>query len=359
MQELVHTPDAIRMLKSGNTFTLLKHLQKAGDKTRPAINEGMLALCKEADFLITSTLNVFYVGSIAEKLDKKWAMILPSPPATPTREFPFPDFDFLNFPIYNWLTYRLLVFGYWQAYKKRINAFRISMGMQAAKKNMLHRFDENKVLTLYAFSPQLIQRPLDWETHYQVTGFLSLPADSNTQATTDLIDWLQIGEEPIYIGFGSIPVPDPELLSKILYEILVSTTHRFVFCKGWSQLPGLPNNPNLFIVEQANHEWLLPKCKAAIFHGGAGTVGAVLKAGIPSIIVSIFGDQPMWGKIVQRKKLGTHIPFKKLTTKNLLAAINETQAPAFRKNASETGEKVKAENGTQHAIEKLEAYFSE
>src|SRR5450631_1593089 len=83
MEELLHTADAIRMLKTGNTFTLLKHLQKAGDATRPKINEGLVKVCEQADVLITSTLNVFYAGAIAEKLRKKWAMILPSPPATP------------------------------------------------------------------------------------------------------------------------------------------------------------------------------------------------------------------------------------------------------------------------------------
>ena len=360
MKELIHTPDAIRMLKTGSTITLIKHLQKAGDETRPKINQGLVQVCEQADALITSTLNVFYIGAIAEKFNKKWAMILPSPPATPTREFPFPDFDFFNFPAYNLFTYRLLVFGYWQAYKKRINDFRVSLGLLPAKKNMLHSFDEAKVLTLYNFSQQLIERPKDWADHYQVTGFLPLPGDgnSNDEAATALSAWLQNGEPPLYIGFGSIPVPDPELLSTILNELLVATNHRFILCKGWSALPGLPNHANLFIVEQSDHEWLLPKCKAAIHHGGAGTLAAVLKAKIPSIIVSIFGDQPMWGKIVARKKIGVHIPFKKVTTKKLLGAIEETQTPAFRKNAFEAGEKVNAENGIERAIEQLEAYFA-
>src|ERR1700712_1389886 len=67
MEDLLHEPDAIKMLKTGNTFTLLKYLQKAGDLTRPQINEGLLQVCEQADVLITSTLNLLYVATIAEK----------------------------------------------------------------------------------------------------------------------------------------------------------------------------------------------------------------------------------------------------------------------------------------------------
>lgn len=355
--ELLHTPEAVKLLKAGNSFTVVQHLQRSGDITRPKVNEEMLALCHQADAIITSTLNFFFVAAIAEKLQKKWALILPNPPATPTREFPFPDFDFINFPLYNLLSYRVLVFFYWQLYKKRVNAFRVSLGMHVAANNMLHTMDEQKVLTLYNFSEQLIQRPADWEPHYQITGFMYLPAPQSNQHDLALVFWLQSGEAPVYIGFGSIPVPDPGLLSAVLNTLLTETSHRIILCKGWSKLTGLPNHANLFVIDQVAHEWLLPQCKTAVFHGGAGTLAAVMKAKIPAIIVSIFGDQPMWGKLVARKKIGVHIPFRKLTAQKLIAAIDETQTALFRKNASDTGEKVNAETGVDNAVDQLSHYF--
>jgi sterol 3beta-glucosyltransferase len=360
VEELLHTPAAVKLLKAGNSFTVVRHLQKSSDSSRPKINEGLLKLCGEADALVTSTLNFFFVAVIAEKLNKKWALILPNPPATPTREFPFPDFDFMRFPAYNLLSYRVLVFFYWQLYKKRVNAFRVSLGMYVAAKNMLHTMDEQKVLTLYNFSAQLIPQPADWEQHYQITGFMYLPAATikNDNSNSELAAWLQNGKAPVYIGFGSIPVPDPDLLSNVLNELLAATNHRIILCKGWSKLTGLPSHANLFIIDQADHEWLLPNCKAAVFHGGAGTLAAVMKAKIPAIIVSIFGDQPMWGKTVARKKIGAHIPFKKLTAKKLIAAIDETQTPSIRNNAFAAGEKVNAEDGVEEAIEQLERYFN-
>src|ERR1700712_2192806 len=83
VEDLLQEPESIALLKTGSTFAFVKHLQKAEDKTRPQVNAGLLELCKQADVLISSTLNIFYVASIAEKLDKRWAMIIPNPPATP------------------------------------------------------------------------------------------------------------------------------------------------------------------------------------------------------------------------------------------------------------------------------------
>jgi len=222
---------------------------------------------------------------------------------------------------------------------------------------MLYLFDEASTLTLYNFSEQLIERPKDWAPHYQVTGFFFLPTGIIGIGDEVLTTWFQNGAAPVYIGFGSIPVPDPALLAAVVNDLLATGNHRIILCKGWSKLPGLPSHANLFIVEQVNHAWLLPQCTCAIFHGGAGTLAAVLKAKIPVIIVSIFGDQPIWGKIAVRKKIGVHIPFKQLSSKKLLDAINTVQTPVYRKNAFKTGEKINAENGIDNAIAKLEAYF--
>jgi sterol 3beta-glucosyltransferase len=362
MEKLLYSPEALKILKSGSTFTLVRHLQKSGDEIRPKINQDLLKASQDTDVLITSTLNLFYVASIAEKLNKKWAILFPNPPGTPTREFPFPDLDFMDFPLYNILTYKLVSFVYWQSYKKRVNEFRKSLGLQPAMKNMLHSFIKNKILTLYNFSQELIKQPKDWGSHCQITGYLTLtnkqPDNNSENFQNEISEWLQNGEKPIYIGFGSIPVPDPTLLSSILNEMLLNTNLRVILCKGWSEIPNLPTNSNLLVVDYINHQWLLPKCRVSIFHGGAGTLAATLEAKIPAIIISIFGDQSMWGKIVERKKIGIHIPFKNLTTKRLLKAINDTGSEAIKLNSLTVGQKINAEDGLKLTIEKLESYFA-
>jgi len=104
---------------------------------------------------------------------------------------------------------------------------------------MLHLFDEAKTLTLYNFSRYLIERPADWQPHYQVTGFfpLQIRNASKENVPIKLTAWLQNGEAPVYVGFGSIPVPDPPLLGKIINDVLAATQLRIILCKGWSALP--------------------------------------------------------------------------------------------------------------------------
>jgi sterol 3beta-glucosyltransferase len=114
----------------------------------------------------------------------------------------------------------------------------------------------------------------------------------------------------------------------------------------------------LYIVKSIDHELLLPHCKAAVIHGGVGTVAAGLKAKIPLVIVSIIADQPWWGKVIERKKLGVHIPFKKLAIQKLLAAVEKSQSPEIIQNSLEMGERINREDGLNRTIDKLEKYFA-
>lgn len=358
MEERVNTGEVTRVIGSRNNFIFLRRLLQAADQDRAAIVQGAMDAAQEADVLITSTLNIFFVDAIAEHFHKKWAMLLPSPPMIATKEFPFPGFPRLDaflIPWYNRMTYRLATFAYWQLYKSRTNELRRTLGLPVKATNPLRQYVKNKIPTLFIFSPQLIPRPKDWNDHCQVTGFLTLsdPAPNDPQ----LSGWLQSGAPPLYIGFGSIPIPDTDRLAAIIRELLA--THRIIFCKGWSPLPDLPQHPNLFRIDQADHGWLLPQCKLAIHHGGAGTIGAALKAKIPSIVVSIFGDQGMWGEIVQRRGVGLHIPFRRLTIRRLLRAIAKVTSPPIGPTAITIGERVNAEDGVTTAITTLTTLFNE
>jgi sterol 3beta-glucosyltransferase len=278
-------------------------------------------------------------------------------PTVPTKAFPMAAMGRFDFPAYNRMTYRLYAVIYEKAGEKIVDAFRASLSLPMRKTSLLKLIEADNILNLHCFSPSLLPRPDDWAPQNQIMGFLFLPATVHEQIPGDLVHWLNVGEKPDYIGFGSIPVPDPNKFQAILTELLEKTDHRFVFCQGWSLPIPMQDHPRLFQIKSVSHQWLLPHCKAAIIHGGVGTTAAVLKAKIPVIIVSIIADQPWWGRIIERKKLGLHIPFKKLTTQKLLAAIETIQSPQFRQNAMDIGERIARENGLDRTIDALEKYF--
>jgi len=360
-EEILRSPEGVRMLKTGNTVSLMRYMQKGGRAIQPLVNRDILAGCADADLLIASVLAVIWVRTVAEKLNKRWGVVNLNPPSTPTRAFPFAGLAYFNSPGYNLFTYKLLANLYWVLHQKDLNKFRASLGLPALNRSVVKQQED--ILQLYAFSPQLISRPTDWPGNTRITGFLTLPALKREGHRMDrvpdgLMQWLQNGDKPVYIGFGSMPVPNPQLLSHILNDLLTTTSHRIVFCKGWSIIPHLPVHASLFVVDHINHEWLLPQCKAAVIHGGAGTTAAVLKAGIPVIIASVFGDQPWWGNIISHKQLGFHIPFKKLTAAKLLNAIDSSQSAYMISSVIKTAEQMNKENGVKAAVNAMEEYFA-
>ena len=326
------------------------------------VNADILTGGLQADVFVTSLLGMVYVDAVAEKSNKKWAVVQLSFPTTPTREFPFAGLDYFNFPAYNLFTYWLLRAVFWNLNKKHLNEFRRLLDLPPLKRSIYRKVDAAKVPNLYGVSRTLLPRPRDWGSEIDVTGFIVLSQDKRETHKMDhipqgLTAWLQAGEPPVYIGFGSMPVPDPGAFAIMLNQLLTRTGHRFIFCQGWSALPDLTENPRLYILKYINHEWLLPQCKAAIIHGGVGTLAAVLRARIPLIVLSIFGDQVWWGKLIDKRKIGVHIPFKKVNTDKLSAAILLALSPERSGNVREIGIRIGSEDGLKQIVQTLEAYF--
>ncbi len=360
--ELLQTPAAQKALEGGNLFSLLRILQKEGRVIQPLVNRDLLAWAEHCDVLITSLLCHFWVACIAEKQNKKWGVVAVNFPTTPTKTFPFAGLALMNNRWYNRISHRMAQSLYWKLNKKDVNRFRKELSLPPIHHNLLHDVETKNILNLFAISPSVIPQPTDWPGNSHLCGYLTLPsknraANPGDAAPPGLIDWLQQGEPPVYIGLGSMPLYNSDHFRNLLMELVETSNHRILFCKGWSGIEDLPGHPNLFIVGQVNHEWLLPQCKVAVIHGGAGTTAAVLRAGIPAIITSLFGDQPWWGKIIGDRKVGIHLPFKKLSSKKLLEAIDQTQTNLIRNSARELGEKMQLEDGLEKAIKRINRYF--
>jgi sterol 3beta-glucosyltransferase len=362
IEMMVHAPEVLGVLKSGNMISFFRELQKMSRIIQPRVNQAMLSGVAKPDVLVASPLAIIWIYSIAEKLSKKWAILQLSLPTVPTKAFPFPGFAFFNWPVYNQFTYSLISAIYWRLNKKDIAAHRQGIGLAPLKGSIIKKIEVQQILNCYAFSPSLIARPADWPNAVDITGFLSIPKEKRKrsdyeQPSIELINWLKKGDPPVYIGFGSIPIPDPELFSQIMEEIIRSTGERFIFCEGWSIIPKFPKHERVFTLKSIDHSWLLPQCRTAIIHGGIGTIGAVLTAKIPAIVLSVFGDQPVWGKLIARKNLGVHLPFRKISKEKLLIAIEQTKSIAIKNAASATGDQIGKEDALARAIDRLENYF--
>ena len=349
-EQIINSPEALRLLEGGNVFKFIYHLLRISSRTAAQASRDILHACESCDHLIVSVLPLPIVYSIAERYDKKCAVVFLSLPPIPTREFPYLD---LGVPSWlNKISYRLVGLAY-RMTRKQTDRFRQEIGLPPA--NLLKAILRSNMLALLAESQQLIPQPGDWPPNAHVTGFFYHPPKAGATLPPGLEDWIKAGDKPVYIGSGSIPIPDPQQFYTALQGVLAKK--RVVLATGWSVLNDLPLHPGLFSAKYVDHEWLLPHCSVAVIHGGIGTIAAVLKSGIPGIVVSILADQPMNGKMIHRRGLGYHLPFKKLNAEKLLHAIDAVGAPQIADNCRIIAEHIRTENGVDKAARLLEDYF--
>ena len=205
----------------------------------------------------------------------------------------------------------------------------------------------------YLWSPGLIPKPADWGPEIDVTGFVFLDLASTFKPPAPLMDFLDSGEPPVYIGFGSIVVDDPDKFTALIFEAVTMTGVRALVSKGWGGLGDEGNTPeNIFMLENTPHDWLFPKVQAVVHHGGAGTTAIGLKCGKPTMIVPFFGDQPFWGAAVAKAGAGAKpIPYKHLTANNLAASIKELLTSEVRLNAEKIAKDIEEEgDGAVNAV---------
>jgi len=151
---------------------------------------------------------------------------------------------------------------------------------------------------------------------------------------------------------------DAERIDKVVRDALAQTNNRGIILSGWSTVK---NNPfdNLLYLDAVPHDWLLPRCKMIIHHGGAGTTSAGLRAGIPNVVVPFTADQPFWGRRVHAIGAGPKpILVKKLSVVNLIHAIAKADDHVVRKRAQDIGQRIGSEDGVMQAVELIESHTS-
>jgi len=361
-EEMMNSPEGQAVLKTENTIKLMKYFFKALHQIKVPLRKSYIEGVNKVEVIIANAATLPIVSTIAEKQHKKFATSYFMPPVVPTTEFPLADFDFMNFPWYNKFTYTLAQAFFWQFVKAETNEFRQELGLPVLRENIISYIGKQKPLDLYCISPTLIPQPKDWEPNHTITGFLHVGNDKRQghpmdEMPVELATWLGNGEKPVYMGFGSNGIGNTEKFVQLLNEILANRNERILFCKGWSVFDNLPVHKNLYVAKYVNHEAVFPQCKVGIFHGGAGTLAAMLRNNLPVIIISFYTDQPAWGKIVERKKLGIHIPVKKLTPGKLMAALRTVDTDNIKKNVAVIGQQLRDENGLERAVGEIERYF--
>jgi UDP:flavonoid glycosyltransferase YjiC (YdhE family) len=198
----------------------------------------------------------------------------------------------------------------------------------------------------HGFSPVVVPRPADWPSQVEVAGYWWPARPDGWQPAAELVDFLQAGPPPVYIGFGSMAPGQGERLSELVAAAVRLAGVRAVVQAGWAGLTSAGDD--VLAVGDVPHDWLFPRTAAVVHHAGAGTTAAGLRAGVPALPVPVMYDQPFWASRLHR--LGVTpgpLPFQDLTAETLGAAITAcVTEPAHRRRATELAHRITAEDGT-------------
>jgi len=263
---------------------------------------------------------------------------------------------------YNWFSYIFFEQLFWQTFRSSINKW-VQESLRLPRPPFMGDFGAMQKRghpIIYGFSPTVLPKPPDWSESIHVTGYWFLDRQSNWQPPADLVDFLQSGPQPIYVGFGSMSNRNPEEMTEIVLKALDQCNQRGIILTGWGGLSKTDLPDHVFKIESIPFDWLFPQMSAIVHHGGAGTTAASLRAGIPSVIVPFFADQPFWGEQVFRLGVGTKpIHRKQLSIERLSRAINTAvNDKVMRKRSATIGERIRAEDGVATAVDIISSYIT-
>jgi sterol 3beta-glucosyltransferase len=206
---------------------------------------------------------------------------------------------------------------------------------------------------LHGYSAHVLPRPADWRPGLEVVGYWPAPQPPGWTPPVDLVDFLDAGPPPVFIGFGSMASGQDGWLSEVVAGALGRSGGRAVVQAGWAELAGA--GPDVLTIGDVPHAWLFPRMAAAVHHGGAGTAGAAFLAGIPSVAVPVFADQPLWGQRIRALGVGPRpLPFAALTAEGLAERIRDLRTGRYGAAAADLGRRVRAEDGAARVIEALD-----
>jgi sterol 3beta-glucosyltransferase len=238
-----------------------------------------------------------------------------------------------------------------------INPFRVQHGLSPVR-DPLTADANSPQLVLYNMSRH-IRPPLpDWPPHYSMPGYMLLE-DQRWQPPRDLEEFVE-QEAPVVITFGSMTHGDPQVIVQTIIEAVEISGRPAILQKGWSGLVGNKAPHQLRIIDFVPHDWLFPRARLIVHHGGAGTAASVFKSGVPSVFVPHAFDHPLWAELAQGLGCaGPPIPFPELSGKRLGEAIVRTlDDPAYSHRAASLGVKIRAEQGLRKARQLIEQLVS-
>jgi len=231
--------------------------------------------------------------------------------------------------VFDWLAWRLN--------KKVEDTQRRGLGLAKATGPSPRRIAERGAVEIQAYDkvcfPGLAAEWASWDGLRPFVGTLTM--ELGTAADAEVMSWMAAGRPPICFGFGSMPVRSPQDAVEMIAWACALLGERALVCAGWSDFSEVAHPEHVKVVGAINYAAIFPACRAVVHHGGSGTTAAGLRAGVPTLVLSMDANQALWGGQIKHLKVGTTRRFSATTRESLGSDLSRILAPDYLTRARE------------------------
>ncbi|BBX33063.1 glycosyl transferase family protein [Mycolicibacterium mageritense DSM 44476 = CIP 104973] len=225
--------------------------------------------------------------------------------------------------LFDWFT--------WLLNKKVDDTQRRELGLPKATSPAAQRIARRGSLEVQAYDdvcfPGLAAEWAKWDGQRPFVGTLTMELPTNVD--DEVASWIAAGTPPICFGFGSMPVESPADTIRMIAAASAALGERALVCAGYSDFSDVPRFDHVKVVGAVNYAAIFPACRAVVHHGGSGTTAASMRAGVPTLILSMDANQTLWGAQLKRLKIGTTRRFSATTQDSLVADLRQILAPDY------------------------------
>ncbi|MFF2074065.1 glycosyltransferase [Kitasatospora sp. NPDC058162] len=337
-----------RLLRAGGGPGAVLQLLRLGRRFMPALGEGIVDATALGTDLLLTTSTTSALGQVAAEAADIPTIGLYLQPLSPTREFApaVTGARSLGRPG-NLLAGHAVQAATDQLFVPAVHGLRRRLGLPPlgiARARRDHR-------VLHGFSPRVVPRPTDWHPRLDVAGYWWPAERADWQAPQRLLDFLAAGPPPVFVGFGSLVVPEPERLTATVLAAARAARVRLLLQSGWSGLAA-EDSETVLTIDDTPHGWLFPRTAAVVHHAGAGTTAATLRSGTPTVPVPGQLDAPFWS--ARLTALGVSpgpVPLRALTATRLAASIRQAlDDPRYRTRARSVAAALATEDGAAKVL---------
>jgi UDP:flavonoid glycosyltransferase YjiC (YdhE family) len=325
--DVFERPDALTAagpadwVRLGNPLIALRKARAAATRGWTEMSDALLSLADGADLMVTGTAYQEIAANVAEFRGLPLAEVHYFPVRANTQVLPVR------------LPSRVVEAAYamgeslhWRLLKPAESEQRRTLGLPAATKRPVARIVAAGSLEIQAYDKAFFPGLADeWGDRRPLVGSLTLQLP--TEADGEVASWIAAGTPPIYFGFGSMPIDSPAETVRLISDVCGELGERALICAGFSEFDDTDTAEHVKVVASVNHAAVFPSCRAVVHHGGAGTTAAGIRAGVPTLVLWVAAEQPLWGKQIERLGIGTSRRFSASTRYSLVEDLRIVLAP--------------------------------